>query len=407
MQIEKMDSVCENQDLLIAKAVCFQITLVGVKNMLVQAVPFLYENNALLNKTLFAIIGVVYLRAFFRISKSISRIAFGILCFVLFSFVTTLMVFPNNRVYILSELPRTIPFCFVTFFLLSRLHDVSVLESCMEKASIVLVFFSILSAVFIFHFGHITTSTWSTYSMPLSYVTMLAVMWLLHQYFIKERIRWLFFAGGGIFVILAYGSRNPLLAIASYIVISVIKRALFGSPRQKIKYTLVALVCCFLLFFWREALAIVIRVLEGVNITSRSLSLLAEKTLNTTGRTDIHNTLITALKKRPVLGYGVLGDRVVLASTNMEAHSLYLSILSNYGYLLGGFIIVLLLIWNITAYVRGSKTSQEILLIYICMVWPRGFTGGDVWISDVFWWLLGIVVSIIAYEKPLGVVRYD
>ena len=32
------------------------------------------------------------------------------------------------------------------------------------------------------------------------------------------------------------------------------------------------------------------------------------------------------------------------------------------------------------------------------MVIPRSFIGGDLWDSDIFWWLLGISVSITCYS---------
>lgn len=387
-----------DNDRYIAQATCMQITLVGIKNMLVQAVPFLYSRNSLLNTILLIFIGAMYLRTFLMIKKTMSKRFLFVMMFVVASFMWTIIVFPQNTSNIMSALPRTLPYCFATCYLLSELRSFEWIEYYMSRCSIITLLFSLVSATFIFRNGHITSSQWSSYSMPLSYVTMVAVMWLLYRYFREEKVRWLLLSLLGIAVIVAYGSRNPLLAIIAFIIISVLKKVSNTQRKPKIRYLIMTLLGCALLIWWKECLALIGKIFSTLNISSRTINLLTESTISTSGRDVIHAELITALNERPFIGFGVLGDEVVLNDISQSAHGLYLSILSNYGYIIGGLILIVLLYWNFRAYKYANKKGKEILLIYMCLVWPRGFTGGDIWSSDVFWWLLGLVLSMISYN---------
>ena len=98
-----MEMLVDNfgQDRYIAKAVCLQITLVGIKNMLVQAVPFLHARNTILNILLFLIVGVMYLNAFLRMNKTITKRVFLAFCFIVMSFAMTAVLFPKNTPYII------------------------------------------------------------------------------------------------------------------------------------------------------------------------------------------------------------------------------------------------------------------------------------------------------------------
>lgn len=400
-----MEMLVDNfgQDRYIAKAVCLQITLVGIKNMLVQAVPFLHARNTILNILLFLIVGVMYLNAFLRMNKTITKRVFLVFCFIVMSFAMTAVLFPKNTPYIILELPRMLPYCFLTCFLISEMKDVGWIEYYMRKLTIIILFFSVISAVFIFRIGHITSSEWSTYSMPLSYVTMIPVMWLLHLYFEEENIKWLIGASIGMIVILAYGSRNPLLGIVTYIAVSVIRKVASNRTTHKLKYIFLAFIGCIILLFWRDLLMLIGQLLSSINVSSRSISLLTKSTVDSSGRDVIHNLLWTALNTHPFMGFGVLGDEVVLGEINQSAHGLYLSILSNYGYIVGTIILLIVFYWNYRALRISKNYSKELLIIYMCMVWPRGFTGGDVWTSDVFWWMIGIIMSILSARNLEGV----
>lgn len=388
-------------DRYISFAVCFQVTIVGIKNALVQAVPSLHALNNTLNMVLLVIVAVAYINA---IAKSGGRFfkprasVFIVLVIVFLSLLFSSLLFQGNGQVIMSWMPRVLPYCFITFYLLAELNTLDWVEYYMTRFCYVTILFSLVSAFYIYRIGNITSSTWSSYSMPLSYVTLVAVMWLLYKFFHKETAVDFVFILIGLIVIIAYGSRNPLLAIAAYIVIQTIRNANSGKLKggKRILYILGSILILTCAFLWRGVISALNSFLSIFSINSRTLALLSKTTLFTSGRDTIHSSLIGLLNQHPILGLGVGGD-VRLIDEN--AHGLYLSILTSYGYIIGVMFIICIVYICLRAFLKSSGKEKEIVLLYLCMVLPRGFTGGDVWTSDAFWWMLGICLTTFAIKR--------
>ncbi len=389
------------QDRYLSFAVCFQVTIVGIKNALVQAVPMLYDMNESLNMMLLVIIGLLYVSVIFKAANRFERPrvnVFLVLIIVFFSLLFSSLRFPENGSIIMDWMPRMLPYCFVTFFLLAELNTFYWLEFYMTRFCYATIVFSLISAFYIYRNGHITISTWSSYSMPLSYVTLVAVMWLLYKFFQKETLRDFLFILVGIIVIIAYGSRNPLLAILSYIVIQIIRNVNNGRAKgwKRILYFLGSILIAACFFLWRLIIFALLQISGTFSITSRTLELLSQSEISSSGRDEIHASLWDLVNQYPILGLGAGGDVRLI---DESAHGLYLSIFTSYGYIFGSIFILAILYVCIKAFTSSFGRNKEIVLLYMCMVFPRGFTGGDVWTSDVFWWMLGICLTSLSLAK--------
>lgn len=396
--IETLSDV-EKNNKRISFAVCTQVTLIGIKNMFVHATTLVYENNTVINMILLSIVAVFYLYAIVRDKKAlkINRVVFSIVIFILCTFLLTMVFCPENIPYIVSYLPRMLPYCFLTWFLITKLTSLKWIEWYMQKYATVIIGLSIVAAVLIYQQGHITISENITYSMSLSYVAMIGVMWCLKSYFETEKINMLFFSVAGTIVIVMYGARNPLLAIAIYVIISIVRKGIKKNNGVKIvKYWCFGAVGLMIVFFFEQFLSLISDILKNFGLSSRTIELLMASELSTSGRDVIHSSLIEVMNQNPLLGLGVCGDEVALSMLGMtqSAHSLYLSIFATYGYVLGVLVLAILIGLNVSAYKRADKNEKEILLIYMCMVWPRGFVGGSIWDNDFFWWMFGMILVI-------------
>ena len=382
-------------DKYISFAVCFQVTVVGIKNALVQAVPRLFAMNTTLNMILLFILALIYINAIVKSGGRFIKLradVFAVLTIIFVSLISSSVLFPGNGKVIMSWMPRMLPYCFITFLFLAELKTLNWIEYYMTRFCYLTIIFSLISAFYIYRIGHITSSTWSSYSMPLSYVTLVAVMWLLYKFFRNESWINFIFILVGLIVIIAYGSRNPLLAIAAYVVIQTIRNAHNGRIKgsRRILYSLGCVLIVVMALMWRQMIAEFAKILNIFSINSRTLTLMSQSTISTSGRDVIHSSLWQLLNQYPIFGLGVGGD---VSLINESAHGLYLSLLTSYGYILGGIAIAVILFICAKAFFRSNGTNREIVLIYICMVLPRGFTGGDIWTSDVFWWMLGLCLA--------------
>lgn len=131
--------------------------------------------------------------------------------------------------------------------------------------------------------------------------------------------------------------------------------------------------------------------LEAKGIYRRTMTLLVniDSIDFSTGRKDIHSALWNAINQHPIIGLGISGD---MAAIGELSHGLFISIITIYGYFMGITIIGFLMISCIKGLTNSETLTKEILIMYMCLVFPRAFTGGDIWDSDVFWWLVGILL---------------
>ena len=114
------------------------------------------------------------------------------------------------------------------------------------------------------------------------------------------------------------------------------------------------------------------------------------------------NSLKDLLFANPFVGLGICGDE---ANVGEMSHNLYYSIWSTYGLLGGTLIILSIIYWCFKSLKRAKGLQHQILVMYMCMVFPRSFTGGDIWVSDVFWILLGICFMVLRSRPKSSIVR--
>mgnify|MGYP000935005317 CR=1 FL=1 len=372
----------------VSHALALQVLIMWGKVILMQGMPVFYQNQSLLNYVSFGVVAFIYLPVVLQFPSFFGKmqIAFIIDAFLIIVCIFSIWIYPENSSEICSNLLWTIGYCFLPFHFILTLDSLEILCKYMTRYSYYLILISLLSSFFILTIGHTTVSTWTTYSMPLSYGTMYAVMWLLWDFFNNHNNKSLVFAGIGTVIICIVGSRNPLLAITTYVIIMLIKSC--RSKKNAVFFAAMLPICFLIVLNFQFVLNQVIVRLDSIGISSRTLSLLSQGNAVTyDSRNSIHSTLFDALNKHPVFGLGIGGDVV---STGEMAHSLYLSILSNFGYFLGGIIIIVFLYICVKAISTQNQLNKSVAILYICIVLPRSFTGGDIWGNDAFWWLIAI-----------------
>ncbi|MFK2323438.1 O-antigen ligase family protein [Bacteroides fragilis] len=383
---------------LISFVVAFQVIAQGCKNILVQGFPFFYEINDMLNVVIMGGSLLMYVYALLttgRLRIPVQTIA--VLFFVGMTYLFTYM-FSLKRKYIQLTILKTLVTCFFTFLLVSKLSTFEYLCKYFTKGSFLITLSGVLYAEIISVIGHSTTSDWSTYSMTMSNVLLLSVLWQLNAYFDSKNKLALIAAIIGSVVIFIYGSRNPFLAIGFFVSIKI----LFNSKRKSssgvaIKLFFVSFVL-IVLFFFKEILAFVGGMLDSFGLSSRTLYYLinADTEDITTGRAEIHGKLWDIVLNDPFLGLGVAGDEVAIQEL---AHSMYLSIFVTYGMILGSLVILYLFSQTIKGICRTSGLNHDIIIMYVCLVFPRSFTGGDIWANDSLWFLMALIISSLRQRK--------
>lgn len=385
----------KNPNKLISFVVAFQVIAQGCKNILVQGFPFLYGINDMLNMVIMGGALVMYLYALLSTRQlNVPSRSVGILCFVGLTYLFTYTLCPQNARFIQPTILRTLVACFFTFLLVSKLTTFEYLQKYFTNGSYLITLSGVMYAGIISMIGHSTTSDWSTYSMSMSNVLLMSVLWQLNDLFENKRKLPLLASFIGMTVIFLYGSRNPFLAIVFFICIKI----LFNIDNNRsssgfLKVLFVSLVVVFLSYF-KEILIFLSTKLESLGLGSRTLYYLmnADTEDITTGRAEIHEKLWAVIFDNPIIGHGVAGDEVVIDEL---AHSMYLSIFITYGFVLGNIIILYLASMTIKGIRRTTGLNHSIVVLYVCLVFPRSFTGGDIWSNDYLWFMLALIISAL------------
>lgn len=385
----------KNPNKLISFVVAFQVIAQGCKNILVQGFPFLYGINDMLNMVIMGGALVMYLYALLSTRQlNVPSRSVGILCFVGLTYLFTYTLCPQNARFIQPTILRTLVACFFTFLLVSKLTTFEYLQKYFTNGSYLITLSGVLYAGIISIIGHSTTSDWSTYSMTMSNVLLMSVLWQLNDFFDNKRKLPLFASIIGMAVIFIYGSRNPFLAIVFFICIKI----LFSRDgNRSLSVLLKVLFICFVLVilsYFKNILIFLSTKLESFGLGSRTLYYLlnADTEDITTGRAEIHEKLWNVIYDNPLIGHGVAGDEVVIDEL---AHSMYLSIFITYGLVLGSIIILYLASMTIKGIRRTTGLNHSIVVLYVCLVFPRSFTGGDIWSNDYLWFMLALIISAL------------
>ena len=380
----------------LAKGLGLHMIFIWGRVALIQGIPILFNYNSILTIIFTLFVLLYYAYVFLIKNKFIPRMNQGsilVMIFVVITICYTLAAWPNNVQYF-DPIGNTLVYEVLPFIILGMMTDLDCLYNPMVKASKILIILCAISSLGIAVNGHTTVSTWLTYSMPLSYATLYAVMWLLNDYFKEKKTSSLIFSIMGVLVLVIFGSRNTLLSVAAIISVNI----MFRKEKNKLVKILLILAAVLVVIFWREVLELINGLAHTLGISSRTANLFLNQDFFADSRTLIHQSIFEVLNKHP-FGVGIAGD---VAQTQEFAHSLYVSILCTYGYFGGAIVMLILGIVLFKAYKKSYGLNRDILLIYILSVIPRGFTGGDIWSSDVFWWMLGIALLIIYRQKRIA-----
>jgi hypothetical protein len=398
--MKEMDIAPTKLEKQISLFVTLQVVLLGAKNVLVQGVPFLYDINERLNIIILSFVSLSYAIVLIKsLSRKSCKEAFVFNAFIILSIVITLWFFPQNIKPIQAIALRWIVVCFITGYLVSKLRTFELLEKYMLTGSYVLTFSCLIYAYVISLIGHTATSDWSSYSMTMSNVALLSVIWQLHAFFKKKNKIALLAAILGFMVIFMYGSRNPLLAIICYIVIELYDDVKQSKSSLKKSFAIIIIIIAGLFAIQgKQLITAGAKSLIAMGINNRTISLIVNADTEdfSTGRDDIHKDINALIWDNPFTGNGICGAE---AKIEEMAHSFYLDIFVTYGIIIGSFFLIAIILLCIQALKKSKGINHQILIMYICLVFPRGFTGGDMWQSDVFWWLMGIVFMILTTTK--------
>lgn len=388
----------ENKDLneQLALVITFHICFMQCKNMLVSTSEVLYMYNSKLNIAAMILIAILYGRLFLfhKRFRFMNGRVFCIVCAIpiwwgisycidprLFTDTT----FPYS--YVQRQATTFIAYCFPLFLVSSYMTDVKALLNKLYKA--VPITFIVATISMILYIVNPSSSLDKGYSMSFGNQMLLTCALLMFRYIDEGRKRDILMFAATVVYIFMGGSRGPLVSI--FVLFFYWLFTIKPKWKRNISIVILSFIAIPVIALWKEMFEMVYRVLYSMGINSRSLYMMIND-IGTydSGRSLYHETLFKAINKSPILGLGAFGGEKTVGL----AHSLYIDIFANFGYLFG-IIFMLLIVFEIYKQMmkNNDKARSKAIVMMVIILFPRGFFDETLWGAWPLWLIMGLLLG--------------
>ena len=139
-------------------------------------------------------------------------------------------------------------------------------------------------------------------------------------------------------------------------------------------------------------------ILINYGISSRTLDLLMQDNIHLSGRDVLYQIIIKNIAENPILGIGLAGDRKLLGT---YSHNFLIEILSGFGVVIGGTIIVLIILISYWNFKSSDEIYSNLFLIWFSVGFLPLLVSGSYLTDFSFWIFLGIAIRGIKNKKRL------
>lgn len=334
------------------------------------------------------IVGAVFLYILpVVLRKSKVKLLIIYIIFVLI-FLVHYLLFPENLLY-LKELVFPLFFMGLPAFVYSlTIDNWTILKQMMKKAGLIVFLFGAFQSILIFT-GQVTLGS---YSMSLSYYMLLPTLLFLDEFLNKFSMKAFLLSIVSIIIILALGSRGPILSIIIFVFLMLIRSSSKFSFKKTFIYGTFISISLFIIIFFKQILVFLDNLLLNFGIQSRTIRLFLREDLYLSGRDSLYQAVIDGISNKPVLGLGIGGDRLV--NNGSYVHNLFLEIQANYGVIFGTIVGVLIVMLIIKALFVKNKELYSLIIIWLSLGFVPLMVSSS-YLTDLrFWILMGLIVNI-------------
>lgn len=323
-------------------------------------------------------------------------------CFVAICIIWVLMtaaLSTRHAGYILPELERIVVLS-IPMYLLGVAYDHKRCKKLLFYASLL----GVLVAFAYQAYRMLLGKEIDVYDMNAAYNLLPSIVYLIYWAFEKKKIWYWIFALLGIVLCFSYGTRGPILAVLVVIVALAFLEVISGR-RKKRKLAILLILCAG--FIWLLASGAIttiaektIPLFEKLGFSTRFFEYFLEGNLMAdNGRNKLTEAVIKAIRQKPLFGYGIMGDRLIIGG---YTHNIVLEFLCSFG-LIGGGILLLLCILALLRGVFKAKTisDKRFLISMVTMVSVKLLFSDSFIIEPYFFLILGLSIGAARHRLPV------
>lgn len=310
----------------------------------------------------------------------------------------TLVLNYNASSYIKDDLWRILGLSVPVFFI-GITYDYE-----LSKDDLFLVSFAAVTIMFIYQFYQIFQGReLSNDNMNTAYNVLPSVMYLTYWAIQKKNAKyWLLCILSNI-TIFVYGTRGPMLAAMIFLIFGIIANMFFNKKTLKtIALFAIILFVIYLLFF--KGLVINIanvmsELFENIGFSTRIFDkFLSGNISDSSGRDVLYQAVIDGIREKPLLGYGLMGDRTL--NDGAYVHNVILELFAQFGVIIGSAVIIAVICIVLKALFKTRRDGVfGFVLMLVCMVFTKLMLSGSYITEPYFFFMIGVAINCIRNKK--------
>ncbi len=347
--------------------------------------------SGLLITLLFIILGI---KSIDYIKKTISISDFFVLVLFVGIFLSSYLLFPDNKEYL--DKYKDLFFLAVPYYIIGRVYSDRDMRECLNWFSYICI---AAMAVYILFWGKQTGSLEDVDdSMVSSYMILPHVLMTLITAFKKHSVSSILFSLLGVFLILSFGTRGPLICVFIFVAVLLIIMSPF--KHKAIGYSITIGAITIILAMFDTILMSLRDLIASIGLSTRIMDYYTMGMIaDSSGRDDIQELLIDTLQKDYFTGYGIAGDWCI---AGVYSHNIILEFLVSFGVIFGGALLILMLI----GYFKGllcCKTNgqKETWLVFVVCGFVRLLFSGTFVTEAFFYLVIGYCITLIKDKRKL------
>lgn len=242
-----------------------------------------------------------------------------------------------------------------------------------------------------------------SYNLSFGYAIAFPTMVFMMNTFKRRKIKDLILGLIGIWCVVTQGNRGALLVLVIFFGLTLISNVIGGNDTSKklLKIICILIGIVLVIAFGNYILDIAISWLGKSGINSRTLEMILNGSISDdNGRDLIWGTIMSAIKKGGIFGYGMLGDRPFVFPYHVAgySHNLFLELIVSYGIIGIGIIGYLVFITIRMIFFCKDNSWRELFIILFsssCQL----MLSMSFWYVWQFWATLAIAYRYIKLSK--------
>ena len=287
--------------------------------------------------------------------------------------------------------------------------DCEEVVKCMKIAGYIMFFYcarnfliSTIRGYWLVYSAQTMTNIESAYSMDFGYDILLTIMIFGYLALYKKKLLYFAIAAASFGMCLIAGSRGPLLCIGVFGVLLLIE-----FMRKDIKRLMIILSAIFaagMVIVWNftRIMKSLQNILDSLGISSRSIQMILEGNVtDNNGRAQIYQMAIALIKKNPLTGWGMYGDRYVIGQRFSwgYSHNIVLELMVTFGVVIAVILLLIIGISMVRLIISANSRTVRVIFIIFISISVKLMISMSFWYEPYFW---GAIAIFVNWRKKKG-----